>query len=450
MPKRKRPSPLPSPDTDGVSSDRAQARQRKLCTNALAKAQKSLVQALRLGATFERQKYSRRKKTAKDKKDDKAIARLDAEYVVLKGLDIPKLAESHLRKTITKVKSLKDNEGVPGNWRAPVDKEATSTEQLNVTARLYKVKGVKEVVDEVVEELKGIVGAGAQAQKQDVDRIPREDAKRKTRTAEEEESEEDEGGEEEEEDDDDEAFAAFDARIAAPSSADEDSDASLEEGDRPPSIQDSEDEGGELAEEESEAEFTDESDLAIPREGYGYIVTSEDDDARSDSGGSDSEDETLRPLKSKSKTEAPAEKANKSTFLPSLSHANYVSGSESEASDLEDDRPKKNRRGQRARQKIWEAKYGEKAKHVQKNDKNKGWDPKRGAVGEKGSRESRAGAMKTGRGPLQSGSNEIALGPRKKAKRDDVGALHPSWQAAKAAKEKKMVAKPAGKKIVFD
>jgi hypothetical protein len=31
-----------------------------------------------------------------------------------------------------------------------------------------------------------------------------------------------------------------------------------------------------------------------------------------------------------------------------------------------------------------------------------------------------------------------------------VGILHPSWLAAKAAKEKKMDMKPMGKKVVFD
>jgi hypothetical protein len=43
----------------------------------------------------------------------------------------------------------------------------------------------------------------------------------------------------------------------------------------------------------------------------------------------------------------------------------------------------------------------------------------------------------------------MPLGP-KKTKRDDAGSLHPSWLAAKAAKEKKVDAKPQGKKVVFD
>lgn len=59
------------------------------------------------------------------------------------------------------------------------------------------------------------------------------------------------------------------------------------------------------------------------------------------------------------------------------------------------------------------------------------------------------GGMPRGRGPEKSGANEQPLGP-KRTKRDDAGALHPSWLAAKAAKEKKVQVKPQGKKVVFD
>jgi hypothetical protein len=86
------------------------------------------------------------------------------------------------------------------------------------------------------------------------------------------------------------------------------------------------------------------------------------------------------------------------------------------------------------------------------------WDAKRGAV-----------SAKRGYGPLQSGENAMPLArnrfaeggekvvKEKKAERDDKGDLHPSWLAAKAAKEKKMVkidigkaSAGMGKKVVFD
>jgi len=152
---------------------------------------------------------------------------------------------------------------------------------------------------------------------------------------------------------------------------------------------------------------------------------------------------------------------NKSSFVPSLTMGGYISGSGSDIDDI-DIAPKKNRRGQRARQQIWEKKFGGKAKHLEKQDKDQGWDPKRGATdgggrgarGRGGSRGGR-GASSTarsarpgGRGPQSSGANDTAVTVRKK---DDEGPLHPSWLAAKAAKDKQSApAKFEGKKITFD
>jgi len=137
----------------------------------------------------------------------------------------------------------------------------------------------------------------------------------------------------------------------------------------------------------------------------------------------------------------------------------YWSGSESEAEDFEDGPPKKNRRGQRARQAIAEKKFGKSAKHLQnqdkagKNDRNAGWDAKRGATDRTGPRGVR-GAPRGGRfeRPGQDrGVRNDAAEPPKKKHRDDQGSLHPSWEAAKKAKEaKKVTAAFEGKKISFD
>lgn len=150
----------------------------------------------------------------------------------------------------------------------------------------------------------------------------------------------------------------------------------------------------------------------------------------------------------------PPTKAKASSFIPSLS-VGYVAGSGSEPeSDIEELAPaKKNRRGQRARQQIAEKKYGAKAKHLekQKNDRSSGWDAKRGATD--GSRGKKSG-MGGGRGGYGQGhgapSREPPAPPKKKHK-DDEGPIHPSWAAAKAAKEKKSAPVAfAGKKISFD
>lgn len=162
---------------------------------------------------------------------------------------------------------------------------------------------------------------------------------------------------------------------------------------------------------------------------------------------SDGEDDSMddRPLPTKAKA---------SSFIPSLS-VGYVAGSGSEPeSDIEELAPaKKNRRGQRARQQIAEKKYGAKAKHLekQKNDRSSGWDAKRGATD--GSR-GKKGGMGGGRGGYGQGhgapSREPPAPPKKKHK-DDEGPIHPSWAAAKAAKEKKNAPVAfAGKKISFD
>jgi hypothetical protein len=442
MAKRKRSSNSPSPNLASKSSDTADRtvkNQKRLCNRCLGTAKKALVVALRLGAGFERQKHSRRKKTAQAQKNVKALERLEAEYVVLKGLDMEKVADQQLRRTTGKVKSLKDQEALK-EYVAGVEKTNTEPANLNVLARLYKVAAVKKVVDDAIEELKAIFTPSDLATPvQNGDKA--EPKKRKKTTAQESEDAElldisDEEGD---------PFTAFSARIAAPSSGEDDSEGSVSNGERPPSIGD------------SDSEHDPEADLEADSESEEAEAGDEGDEASDDDSGaidrriappsdvSDSESNASSVVISKpTRTKNMREKPTSSAFLPTLSHANYIAGSDSDASDLSADfAPRKNRRGQRARQKIAEAKFGAKAKHLEKEDRNVGWDAKRGAVG--------------GYGPLQSGENAIPLGAPKKEekKRDDKGELHPSWQAAKEAKEKKMIkidvgSKGLGKKVVFD
>ena len=166
---------------------------------------------------------------------------------------------------------------------------------------------------------------------------------------------------------------------------------------------------------------------------------------------SDAESETSYASPEPQKAKAPALK--NSAFLPSLSMGGYISGSGSDIEDI-DEPPKKNRRGQRARQQIWEKKFGAKAKHLQgpkaKEGRNAGWDPKRGAIdsGERRGKGGWRGEQPRG-GPTRSGMPAQESKPKH---RDDSGPIHPSWEAAKKAKDKKMAAPAAfeGKKIRFD
>lgn len=137
----------------------------------------------------------------------------------------------------------------------------------------------------------------------------------------------------------------------------------------------------------------------------------------------------------------------------------YISGSES-ASDIDDAKPKK-RRGQRARQAIWEKKYGASAKHLQeqhqKGGRDAGWDMRRGAVD--GNPQGHNTPWKKGAGNAlakksrgsPAGRNKAHRQPEPKpAKRDDQGPLHPSWAAKKKAQDAQKGVAFSGQKIVFD
>ncbi|KAL5113337.1 hypothetical protein ACEQ8H_008800 [Pleosporales sp. CAS-2024a] len=434
MAKRKRDSQSDTPDLVAASSpaDGAIKNQKRVCNRCLVDAKKSLVAALRLGAGFERQKHSRRKKTAQAKKDTKSLERLDAEYLVLKGLELEKVADQHLRKTLGRVKSLKDQEALK-TYVDSAEKSNTDVAMLNVLARLYKVAAVKKVVDDAIEQLKGVFAPTDTA-------MPSGDTKeRKIRKKAASEHVEMPDVSDEDED----AFNVFSARIAAPSSGGEGSEASVSGGERPPSISYS----------ESEHDPEDHLDAESESDEHGAFQGFTDEDAainRQRAPPSNVYDSESAPSKAAIPTKNARTKAlplpTSSAFVPALSHATYVAGSDSEASDLSADfAPRKNRRGQRARQKILEAKYGAKAKHIEKQNQAQ-WDAKRGAV-----------SAKRGYGPQQSGENAIPLGKTKvEKKRDDKGTLHPSWEAAKAAKEKKTIKIDIGKlqggakKVVFD
>ncbi|KAI9807571.1 MAG: Small ribosomal subunit biogenesis [Sarcosagium campestre] len=148
---------------------------------------------------------------------------------------------------------------------------------------------------------------------------------------------------------------------------------------------------------------------------------------------------------------------SKSTFLPSLM-SGYQSGSESPEPLQDGPAPRKNRMGQQARRALWEKQYGQRANHLQKEQRDRGWDAKRGA---------RADDRGRSRGDSRGGRPSDASRQRKsftsdekarvkpstsKAKGDVVaeGPLHPSWIAAKKAKDQKQTANFEGKKMVFD
>jgi hypothetical protein len=182
-------------------------------------------------------------------------------------------------------------------------------------------------------------------------------------------------------------------------------------------------------------------------------------ESESDSG-SDSEDAAVvaRPLKASRKDSRKADELLKrGGMLPSLM-GGYISGSESDASDI-DVAPaaRKNRRGQRARQAIWEKKFKAQAKHLsqEKAGRDSGWDLKRGAT-DGSERTPWKRGIKTPFERRHDGGREEqehaaeSSRPRPPTKKDDEGPLHPSWEARKKAKEAQQTAAFSGKKITFD
>lgn len=155
----------------------------------------------------------------------------------------------------------------------------------------------------------------------------------------------------------------------------------------------------------------------------------------------------LKITKSLERTESPElEPAPKQYNLPSLATGYFSGGSDNE--DVDNDNvvkaattQRKNRRGQRARQKIWEQKYGEKAKHVQdERARVRSEAERKKAEYEERERKRWLKAQTTGRPDSKlAGKGESAQ-----------LAVHPSWEAKKMAEEKQKNAKFEGKKITFD
>lgn len=193
----------------------------------------------------------------------------------------------------------------------------------------------------------------------------------------------------------------------------------------------------------------------------------------------ESESESPPPTLSKSKPatkDVSKDKPKDTTFLPSLMMGGYWSGSESEPEEDDEvaaaatgSKPqRKNRMGQQARRALWEKKFGARAKHIQeqqqqqqqkkgKNNKNSGWDARRGATddndkprwatGANANKRSYAGSSRNNDAGEKDTRKENAIAANKKKAYDG---LHPSWEAARKAKQEKAQASFQGKKITFD
>jgi hypothetical protein len=531
MPKRKRSAY----EDDG---DRVQSMRKKDVSEKLTQSRKLLHRALKTAKGFERQKLGKRLKNATEAGSHDEVERIKKEIEALKGLDLDKMTEAQLHKSLLKIKAFAESELLPEEVRTGLPKpEGTEEEKKalhNVTSGMWNMKPVKEVMDKVMSGMYIALGIPAPAKKQkgkaqkELKGIMKTGAVGVPRRAEEKESEASPN------DSDVESKPLSLVSESAPSSAtshppkpdlahgnlfgasglkapksqkggndadlgekaesgsaepswegfdseDESEDSDAEGG---PQITDSEEDGS-LDEEtlsrydallggSSDEESFDESKYDLKRSSKPSARLSLSLSPEPSEPSSPSEVGSQPPspppqkapkaLKTKTAKPPPA-KAGGSTFLPTLM-GGYWSGSESSASDLEDSVAapvRKNRPGQMARRAIWEKKFGERANHIKKGQgtvadkrgkgKDDGWDAKRGAKdGGDRSGRGRGGGRGRGRDFRQvTGENALPVEPRKMVKkRDDTGPLHPSWQAAKAAKEAKQTATFQGKKVTFD
>ncbi|KAI1662363.1 Bud-site selection protein [Daldinia decipiens] len=478
---------------------------------------KELARGMKTAKGFERQRLSKRIREAQS--DPDKTARFEREIAVLKSLDLQQAAHAHLCSSLLKIKGVAESPKIPADIIRPIPKpEGLSGEEKaalhNVTSALCNRKQIRDVIEEAImgtcialrvpmpEKLKKGKGKkekkdlSKEEQANDRDNTKRTAIKdtRKEKDVDEEKSdtEENEPGlvllkrkrdkaeeEEEELDSEDDDEAEDDQPLEGFS----DSDAE----ERAWSRYDGFVAGSSSEEDESGDDGSRDDELIADSRTKSLRKTTADDISISSVGSSESdqeeeeeeeeEEEDLEDVDSQiSVSASPPPKRAKvaktaaiipgnSAFLPSLM-GGYISGSESEASDLDLAPARKNRRGQRARQAIWEKKYKEKAKHVQKQQEAKtgrdqGWDMRRGAVGdEEGSNK----PWKKGiRNPfdnkhihpdrqqqLQGDREQTNPKPKAIPKRDDTGLLHPSWAAAKKAKEEGQKVAFQGRKVVFD
>jgi hypothetical protein len=394
------------------------SRKRRLLKEQIALGIRELTTCLEQARRFERQKLGRRQHDRKRSNSDSR--RLNVEIAVLKALDMRKLAEQRLHKNLVKTQSIAKTGLLPEEVKLPAN-GSIDKPTADLMGRLFKQRGVVEAQEGTMAAVRRILGlqnggGGAKRAKH----------------------------EEQDEQDEPKSF-----------------EPALQDGYRTTSRDSSPTLSSDEAIQKSHSRPDPNPDTDSNSEEFAAF-----DDWLASSSSSDQEYEL--GSNSDMNTETAIPKPTTSAFLPSLSMGGYMSGSETDATDVEEHiAPRKNRRGQRARQAIWEKKYKDKAKHLKKQSKKKdkrdeGWDLQRGAVSKddsKGSKRFGGGKKATGLKQTSSGGNAALSGDRKgmdeavesKPKhRDDAGALHPSWQAKKQMKQQSIgIGGFKGRKVTF-
>ncbi|CAF9922249.1 hypothetical protein IMSHALPRED_005636 [Imshaugia aleurites] len=474
MLKRKHNEIGTSEATPNSTPTRALRLQRLQLDGLLDQSKKSLFRSLKVARGFERQKLGRRQKTAKTESNAADTARLEAEVAALKNLDLAATAEIHLYKSLLKIKSVASAPAFPHHVQATVDgsKKPQETASANVQARLFKSGPVQAAVTEALKGIRSVLGieelkrngkkrlrAKDYASGPPIDSanglevLKRERSSKSITPAENEDEwnglsaperlrrEEDQDDDNNDDDVDYNTYASRLAGSSDDSAVEEDIQGQDHDHDRFDDMSITEDE-----ENPHEAAETSAATRDPPTDNHPTARKA-----------------ALEPQRSKPPTAPP----NSTTFLPSLSLGGYWSGSDTGSSDNDSaaaakTEVRKNRMGQQARRALWEKKFGQNANHVKKQglDRDQGWDARRGAVGadERGKRgrgrgggDGRGGSRGGGRFAKSTGANSDPVVARTVTSKPAAeGSLHPSWEAARKAKEQKKAMPFQGKKVVFD
>lgn len=463
MPKRKREDEGDNVPTAGSTT--VNQRQVNQFRGTIQQCQRSLASALKLARGFERQKMGRRQKEAS--KEPQTLLRLREEVIILKELELDKTANNHLIKSLLRSKQVRESPVFVMVYGAgPKLEGVKSTAEGNVIGRLFNANPVKIAMTKIMKDVYSALkleepskksnGPNAKSQAPAV-QAPQRRAPETTR-----ELNPMEITDEEEADDSGQNDDLDPMQITDEEDGDEESD-----NQSTPSLSDDE------AYSEINSSFGSTSSHPALDDRLASLSTSPEQEPTSTKSSN-----TRKPIKAQR-----TEQATSTSFLPSLAMGYYSPGSNSDTDSDEADtsqrdsenKPRKNRRGQRARQQIAEMTYGATAKHLQKpnakgiSGRDVGWDQRKGAVAGSGGR-GRDGGRGRGRGRVTmrggfhsersgdggaGGGGREKMGRGEKARRDDVGALHPSWEAAKLRKEKGtgmglVKGQAVGKKVVFD
>ncbi|KAH8104610.1 Bud-site selection protein [Cristinia sonorae] len=384
---------------------------------------------------LEMQKSVKRLKNVRAKDGQSSeIPQLEAELTYLKTLDVEKLGIRALHSKLKKDKVLSSNESffavlaseLGGILTAPT---TFGSPEMKVDARLLSSKALASEVSAVVTSLKNIINPPP--------KVP-EDVK-------------------EEASDEKPPLSRKASKAKLPSTVEANSDSHSDGGE-------GSDEGIDVSEDEEEL---------VDDDGWeSGSIGGEEDQSVDDDSDAASDNDVPPPKKSKAapantpakiatnKAAAKASGASTSTFLPSLSVGFTRGDSDSEPEEI-DEAPKKNRRGQRARQAIWEKKYGRNANHVKKGQEegygNRGGhhsgtastDRRQQRGRGRGSAPPQMGHRAPPSRPQDGGWNSAPARPQVDDKKDKP--IHPSWEAKRRLKEKQNagIVPPQGKKIVF-